>query len=363
MDYRLIELECSRLRVYISGIKANKYSDKRLWAYQNKLIELLSKVSEEISSDTFSIYSNTELESINQILQFIKYSTEFLKDSTLNLIPFETIYCLECALKEWVKEDNFIIVTSLQYNEYFFNGYLSLYEAIYDLILSKYNIVFDYRLIQISIPKLEVNDYLSNVVLYHELGHFVDSKYSIIGRIINDEYMKLSDDDKKARFEEFNILYNHLSEYFCDIFAAQYTSETASYYLDYVAGKDIDSSTHPSTVKRIEVVKAFLSDATNNIKDQLNEATDKVLGKTLSVRFSNVSIDDFISLIPCEIKNDAELHYLFILGWDIWLNQRNNFDGFTLVRLYEIINNLIEKSISNYIIQSKWKILKNNVPT
>ena len=53
------------------------------------------------------------------------------------------------------------------------------------------------------------------------------------------------------------------------------------------------------------------------------------------------------------------------MAWDIWYGDRSEFkkqnnlvEDLNPSQLYSILNNLVEKSISNYLIQKKW----NNVP-
>ncbi len=48
-------------------------------------------------------------------------------------------------------------------------------------------------------------------------------------------------------------------EYFADLFAAQYINNASNLYLNYIAFNNPDCHTHPSTIKRIEMVNSFLS--------------------------------------------------------------------------------------------------------
>lgn len=80
----------------------------------------------------------------------------------------------------------------------------------------------------------------------------------------------------------------------------------------------------------------------------------------MQVRFEKIEnkYKDFYDYIPPIIETDAQLHGLFIAGWDIWLNHKDNFSEEKHSKIYAYLNNLIEKSISNYMITSKWN---NNV--
>jgi hypothetical protein len=353
MDCRIFELEFVRLESVLKKLRGTLYPDFRFKNYLDTLHELTEKVKLEISDSSFSTYSQDKLSTLKEVFRFIEQNIEFLDDSTLNIAPFETVYCLEKALKDWTNKD-FLIVTSLQYNTYFFCDYLAFNDPIYSYLELAYQIKFDLRLIQISIPKYASNNYLLNVVLYHELGHFIDREYKISDRISDTEksnYYNPSDEDYDRRIK---IRKNHIAEYFADIFAAQYIKDSASNYLNYLAYNDSDSDTHPATSKRISIVRDFISGDTNNNIDlkTILESTKKVAGRELVKRCEELKRDDFENYIPVDIQNEMQLHGLFILGWNLWLNPKDEMELFDL---YRIINNLIEKSISNFMIVTKWR--------
>ena len=345
MDHEVLKIYTCKISRLIANLKGKHYPDKRLVDFQDDIIELFDKVKAEILSNNFTAFPSSIQNVIKDILDSISMSIEFLEDSILNAIPFETVYCLERALKEWTDEE-YLIVTSLKHNDYFFQPLLSD-ENFYSFIDFRYGIKIRHRLIQISIPKNEANDYLFNVVLYHELGHFIDSKYLISQDIINNEF-------KHLRPNEQDQLRFHYGEYFSDIFAAQYIENCSSTYLNYIASNSPDSFTHPATVKRIELVNNFLANKSDSTLDKLKKATLEITNRDLQKRFSLIPIDDFINLLPPIIKSDSELHSLFIQGWLIWYHHRDKFGSMDILKIYKIINNLIEKSISNYMVTSLW---------
>jgi hypothetical protein len=361
MDYNLVELEYSRLHPHIGSLKLNHYPDKRIYYYQKSLFELYTAIGVRIENDDFCNAPSDELLEMKQLLVFIKASIECLKDSVLNLLPFETIFCLEAALKEWVTDDagvENVLVTTNQYNDYFFWGILSLDEELFSLIASKYRVQFKQRLILISIPKFELNDYLSNVVLYHELGHFIETKYHIVDRIIETKHPGFDfDNPVVADLEKWKVAKEkkQLAEFFCDLFAAQYIKNCSSLYLNYVAYKNPESFTHPATDDRIRIVEDFLNNKANPTVAELSVAAKKATSKSVQIRYKSLENHDFINLVPVEIRTESELHFLYVLGWDLWLTKQSHFNSFKKDKIYEIINNLIEKSISNFIITKTWK--------
>ena len=350
MSPELLNLHISQLARTFEKSKTNKYADPRKQAYHDSLIDLFLK----IKNQDRLILDYPEQKILKEILDFCFFSIEFLDNSTLVNIPYEIVYCLEKALSDWVAIDRFIIVTSLQNNilNYSFDPHLALDEAIYDLIESKYNIIFDHRLIQINLPKYLAHDYLANVVLYHELGHFVDLKFHISKRIRF--VLGLGDVEE-----------NHYAELFSDVFASQYIGSASNNYLNYIAHKNPDCYSHPSTDSRIQIVEDFLNSNSQNVDlNNLLFATKAITQKDFKINIDKISNDDFTKFIPSIICTDFQLHSIFEVGWQLWKSVIKEYEvkNISTEEKYKIINNLIEKSISNYMITEKWKahVLNSN---
>lgn len=377
MSLSQLHLQISQARKALSRTKANNYSDKSKQDYQDNLINLFEKISDEVKSSIFQF--NSELYNIKRYLDFIFKNIEFLDSSTLNLIPYEIVACLKSVLDEWLNEDTeYIIVTSLVNNveQFSFDPTLIYdYHSLYSVFEKKYNISFGQRLIQINIPKALSRDYLVSVVHYHELGHFIDIKNSISDSIANDiidnlpnsitelsQYFPFLEDTNCPIKTKLEILTNHLAEYFCDLFASQYVGSSLANYLTYITENSTNSSwTHPSSTNRKKITEDFLNTTENVIVDLINKGLEQIMQKKLIQRFELLHTLDFYKLIPVIIQNDKQLHGLIIEGWTVWEKGIDNFNlkakttpHLELTQLYTIINNLIEKSIRNYIIQKTW---------
>ncbi|HRH03410.1 MAG TPA: hypothetical protein PLN13_09305 [Bacteroidia bacterium] len=396
MSPRLLELHFSQLAKAWNKSQYNNYSDNNKKLYHNKLGDLYRL----LKTEDFSRFSQQEIMERYDVINMIFKSLEFLDSSTLNLLPFEIVTCLDCALRDWLQGDEeLIIVTSLvnDINNYSFDESLATNEQLFKYVELQYGVKFASRLIQINLPATLSRDYLANVVLYHELGHFIDTKYQI-SRAIHDEILeklfvkrKITPEEEKELADYFPFLENYLAlepyynnqgeikvlryylaEYFCDLFASQYIKTCSSHYLQYLtqAYASQHSNSHPSTKKRVELTEKFLSgdDSTftlSKIKEAVNKTT---AGKSLSVKFEEKKSNDFIKLVPIDIENDSQLHYLFVHGWDLWLNNWHLFEEqnemkFKLDRekVYDIVNSLIEKSIGNYVVKTNWDKAKANV--
>jgi len=362
--------------------KYNRYSDYDKQEYHDNLASLFEK----IKNTDFEKLSGFEKEEIKQILFFFTVSLEFLDNSTINSVPFELIECLKYAMEEWIDDyDKYIIVTS--YNDFSFDPSLVI-NKVYSIIESKYKIQFSKKLVQISLPKHLSRDYLTNSVLYHELGHFVDSILeiydaiflSISNQIRSSKTSKKDKDDILKYFpymlspptlwslKEIEFMFKmHIKEYFADLFAAQYVSKSACNHLVYIAPNAPISSTHPSTQNRINIVDEFLGDYAEYgcvVKTFISETLKKTR-KEIKLRYASIASDDIISLIPCEISQSEQLHFLYNLGWNIWLYRTSEFkdknnmnEHLKQGQIYQIINNLIEKSINNYMIVKSWNYSK-----
>jgi hypothetical protein len=380
---RLLELHFSQLQAEWSVSRYNNYSDRRKQDYHNNLHKIISHLQDE----DFSTFTDEEITTRFYIIFFVFKSLEFLNHSTTSTIPFELVFVLEQALKDWSPSDDYLIVTSLinGMNEFSFDNSLTFFDLVYKEIEILYGVVFKQRLVQINLPDSTSRDYLANVVLYHELGHFVEKKYQIT-RIIYKSLIDslksgLSIDDKKdllkffpyledpadvdqldKNYGPYNIFSMHIGEYFCDLFASQYILDCSNYYLEYITlNQSRYSSTHPSTINRIIFINDYLSDKRNFVLNEYKRIVRNITSLDINFKTIEFKSENFEKLTPVNISDSRELHYLFVYGWKVWLSDWigiNNLSGIKFKlessNVYQIVNNLIEKSIGNYIVSSEW---------
>lgn len=321
-------------------------------------------------------------------LFFVLKSLEFLNSSTLNQIPYEVVECLNHAMNDWVPSDEFIIVTSLINNVegFSFDSSITFEDNLYKDIETRYNIIFEQRLVQINLPRAFARDYLTAVVQYHELGHFIEEKFRLMeilvtelaDNIFNGSCSQSQLDDIKFYFPHLSTYINlspkphwqthidhfvttlfHFREYYCDLFAAQYIGNGAKLYVRYLTSDSSNSSqSHPAQTLRAKVVDDYLLKSSNTIIELINSTTSKVCGTNLQQRFEEVLTDDFIKLVPVVINNPKQLHGVIIAAWDLWLKQRNKLsdqiNDIENSQIYSVINNLVEKAIGNFITVNEW---------
>ncbi|TAI47637.1 hypothetical protein [Flagellimonas allohymeniacidonis] len=358
MNYKTIEFLLLQLEESFSKSRSNIYSEVKKEQHFRELYQLFKSIRDS----EYRRLRGNELYVHFNILTYIFKGLEYLDNSTLNVIPYEIVSCLEKALSDWIRREDFIVVTSLSNRNldfYFESGYSEEYFQGLNKYVSKfYGTTITHRLIRIGLPKVLARDYLSCVALYHELGHFVDNELNISKKLLLETYKT----DNPRKSPSTFMYYSHRTEYFADLFAAQYINDASDSFLNYIAYDEPDSQTHPATAKRTKVVQEFLSNQYCMEKNDFNKVLKASGSPQLSLRHNSIDVSnsDFIDLVPQNLENDGQLHYIFKLGWDIWKESDDNFlKDFKSRQKHQIINNLIEKSISNYTISAQWKKLND----
>lgn len=353
MNYRTIELQLLQLEEAFSKSRSNIYSDNKKENHFSELYDLFKAIKES----NYKTFDLNKIQDHKKLLDYIFKGLEYLDSSTLNVIPYEIVSCLEFALEDWIENTHFIIVTSLSNKNLDFylesNDNEEFFNLINTYISTLYGLRLTHRLIKISLPKILSRDYLSCVVLYHELGHFIDNELNISNKLLLKKF--LTNSPKNLEQDKF---LKHKKEFFADLFAAQYIHNASNLFLNHIAYKVPDSHSHPSTDSRIALVENFLENKTSPNISAIIEVLKSLDLPELKIRHLpiNQGTSQLVNLIPQEFKNRNEVHYIFKLGWDIWNNSEVNFlKKFKPRQKYNIINNLIEKSISNYTIVERWK--------
>lgn len=97
MHFRLLELHFSQLQSEWKNAKYNNYSDLRKKEYH----ENLANIIEALEKEDFKSFSEPEIKQRFYVLFFLFKSLEFLNNSTTSTIPFEIVFVLTEALKDW----------------------------------------------------------------------------------------------------------------------------------------------------------------------------------------------------------------------------------------------------------------------
>jgi hypothetical protein len=384
MNTSLLQLHLSQAKRSLGNSLNNNYLDPKKSKYQANLLRLLNC----LESEDLGSMNATSKEVRKGFVDFIFNSIEYLDGSLFTTIPFELTYCLEQALEDWIPggTGSYIITTALRPELFCFS--LNSEADQFGQIKAIYGIDFEYDLIQISLSKYLAHDYLYNIVLYHELGHFIDRKHKISECLYLELMQGLTSGFNSEQlacyplyFPDFfdasgsvkpDILnqpgmqgkvYYHFMEYFADVYAAQYVGTCSHEILRYLTYPSTtkSSASHPSPENRIMAVDDFLVSTPNYLIDRIAHFAKQRSGQDLRIRFSKIDQTDFFRLIPPIVSTEAELHGVFNGAWEVYKGNHDTFnttnslvDGFSMHEVYNIINNLAEKSIGNYVVKKSF---------
>ena len=279
-------------------------------------------------------------------------SSKYLSGTTSREVPYEAVFALRKALRDWTTEE-FLVTTALledlQYHFYGLDAIQILRTSIPGLVPASMNKL----LVQMALPKLYRNRPLYSVALYHELGHFVDSHRGVIK-------MSLLLQPHPAN----PLSQQHRAEYFCDLLAAGYVGTAMCKLLNHIAPNAPQSLSHPATSVRIGVIDDFLGGRTNPVVDLLQQALANLKMPTLAVRFVEPSVmTAFQNIRPHNIQSEKELHGILPAAWTFLEDavSRHDLPWSELGddEVVRTINDLVEKSIRNFSICEKWNAAIN----
>ncbi len=348
------------LKNKLGEVLESPYFSKSLILYLEKLKEIVDKI---INKDHIPATEDI----INSCVQSIFVATRFFTGSTTKKVPYEIIYCLEQACKDWTEKKPIIITELSQDIERFY--FFGVPESFYTFAESIFNVVFDSELVQICLPDLYRRRPLYATPLYHELGHFVDihlaiSEQTFLKNGLDFDLPNLHHINGFSRISSNpdalrHIQTRHRMEYFADLFSAKYIGRSGVEFLDEIAGKNPPSITHPSTQDRVKVVDDFLNGTPNIIIDMFNAVLNsnslplfkhKTIGIDIAKSFNNIR--------PYKINNEVELHAFIAESWSFLREMdrapKDKWNYIPKDQIEKSVNDLVEKSLRNYMIINKW---------
>lgn len=353
ITFQTLELRFAQLLKIADKSRSSKFSNERVRSFHNALLRIILKMV----SENFARFDHDRLVWTYEVVEQLFDWFEYLVNSTVNQTPYEIVHTLEEVLNDWgIPEESFILLTSLsnKRDDFAFQTdknpaklkWLKKYiHSTYDVEISQ-----NQDVIRIILPKFLSHDYLTAVSLYHEIAHYIDLKLHITETILLDNSLK--------KTEENTIFYR---EHFADLFAAQYVDLASCSHVCYLTYEK-DPGKYPPTPDRVTLVEKFLKGSSNELIRNISKVTKKCTKKDLRKRSKKVGKKDFNDLIPVEIQDTAELHGVFITAWNIWLDPNSSLRKKFKNKndLYRVLNNLVEKSISNFFLMRTWN--SQNVP-
>lgn len=359
MPLSLLDTNLRLLDGKLRTLHDSAYFDRRVLKY----VAALRAIIEQLVDPKLGIDDDVRLFVSAQVWQ----ATEFVAGSAPSLQPYEMVYGLQLAVDEWFVGQKQpivrppLIVTSLVQEP---NFYFKSINPSFDSILRGHgNAAIDFEIVQIKLPDVYRKKPLYSVALYHELGHFIDLRFSISENVdvlhpglalpdMSAPTGSLTSDEKQMRL-------HHLREYFADVFAACYCGRSIQRFLDGFAGHAGPSHSHPATYARGQVIEALLTKTKHTVIDAFNTALSARGQPSLTLRFVRPDIEKcFDSIRPVPIQSNAEVHGVLGGAWE-YLDRaaeklKEPWKSLDDMEIERVINDLVEKSIRNRMILEQW---------
>ncbi len=302
-----------------------------------------------------------------QLFDPIWQATHYLAGSTTNNMPYEVVYGLECALNDWAP-DRYVISTAVTQDQNF--HFLGVSKSFFTLAETYTNVAFKHKIVQIALPAIYRHKPLFALLLYHELGHFIDDQFGLseISEVQMSETNNLLPglEEKPETWSDLEYeecLQNHSREYFADLFASCYLGDVMIDCLVEVAERRRLTFTHPATDERIKVIKASLENEENFVVSMLTRSLrtmKEIRQNKFKPLFQMPTIEHrFSDIRPCELQSPEEVHGVLQAGRRYLASaaeqDRAPWNEFREDQVERVINDLTEKSIRNFMIKQAWR--------
>ena len=210
------------------------------------------------------------------------------------------------------------------------------------------------------------NDFFYAGVLYHEMGHFIDSYYNIYidvtnelkqimrniserDRIVNSYFPLLNNHNIASDQTTFeNVITNHCKEMIADLFGAQYLEKEILSYLKYISYPSFGNSSysHPAPNIREHIVSDFVNNNNNTIIDLVKKSFNHN-GLNLSKKYTDLKINPSTDIIT--FNNNDELHSLIYSLWNTYYKGKAIIDtNISNYDFYTILNQIAQNSIKKH---------------
>jgi len=358
MPHSLLKTNLQLLDGKLQSLHDTAYFDQRIIHY----IDALRAIIAQLVDPTLKLDDDIRLFVGTQVWS----ATEFIAGSAPRLQPYEMVYGLQRAIHEWFAAQKhgvkppLIVTTLVQEPNFFFKSVGADFETI---LRDRLGISIDYEIVQIALPDVYRQKPLYSVALYHELGHFMDTRFTVSENVdvlkpdlalpgMSAPTGTLTPTEKWVRLQ-------HLREYFADLFAASYCGGAIKRFLEGFAPNNGPSPTHPATYFRIQVINALLSGTPHSLIEAFNLALKARAQPRLQLRFSSPALNEcFDAIRPVPLASDSQVHGVLDAAWE-YLDraaERSTEPWKSLgdLEIERVINDLVEKSIRNRMILEQW---------
>ncbi len=175
MPLSLLDTNLRLLDGKLRTLHDSAYFDRRVLKY----VAALRAIIEQLVDPNLGIDDDIRLFVSAQVWQ----ATEFIAGSAPSLQPYEMVYGLQLAVDEWfvgqkqpIVRPPLIVTPLVQEPNFYFKSVNPSFDSI---LRGHSNSAIDFEIVQIKLPDVYRKKPLYSVALYHELGHFIDLRFSI----------------------------------------------------------------------------------------------------------------------------------------------------------------------------------------
>jgi len=348
MPHLLVDTNLRLLKSRLEALDDNAYFDLRITAY----VRQLRKIIETLLSASAPVP--------NQLKHFITHqiwrATEFIAGSTTRLQPYESVYGLQCATREWLPQEPLIVTALIQEPNFYFLGVNPLFKN-----LASAGLGIADEIVQISLPEIYRQKPLYSIAVYHELGHYIDTNFSVSDTVLAlNPQLALPGMTGPMSPEQQLMRRRHLREYFADLFAACYCGVAIKRFLEGFAPDATASASHPESYQRWQVIQALVSGTQHFLVDAFNQALKARRLPPLSLRYERVNVSQqFKAIRPVTLSSIKQVYGIFDAAWEFLDSEADNaqdpWNRMDPGEIERVVNDLVEKSIRNWMVRERWE--------
>lgn len=350
----------------------NTYTDSRHQSFHNSLKGLF----DSLKNWKLPIGANDQFKrDLTLLFEVFSRWSEVISMNTDQMRHKEILKCLESILIEWLGTEADKYLLTLSEGEYLYRLPICNLDVLNNFTEGFWNVHFDFFPIELALPKYFLEDMFFNVVLFHELGHFVESFYNLDDMVFRSIETLLKDfaNNQDLVDQSFPFLKGknsfeaedevkvraHICEYIADLFGAQYVGPHIMNYASYKQDRDLnkDDSEHPCWNKRNEHVTAFVNGNTDYILIEAIKAEfGKINSNGLAIRYIDLNPQFFYDGQPHPIQNDTEMISVYRHIWNLYIQgcmpfmAINNAENWrkTTFGIHQKLTELAKTSINAY---------------
>ena len=327
MNIKLLELHREQLCLAYYRISAIKLSDNRL----NEVRNAIGTICSYMAKVDFELEKQSELYEYRNAISLLQEWVGLIANQEHGTKPHSFIHCLNIAAEEWIADYwQFIFVAT--------DGVFGIYadhpssELILQWLYDKFKVLINYRLVHIQIPYHLDDDYIFNICLYHELGHFIDDQLRITEGMAEDIARKWRRSNPSFAIarnaiwdKDIRLMQRQIQEIFADVFAAQYVGNSIIEYLTFFYEERMNEheSSHPCAKLRISMIQDLMRSANDNsIINELNNSLMTICSKTMSRRYAHEGL--ILTDGKCIFSPIETIHKVFELAWTTYYHHTLN---------------------------------------